>query len=126
MNTIQKLAQTLEAMQHCQNPAWMERHESRLACIMDGAPSGSGFDSGTTLENGTDGLGKPDKQRIVFATAFHHMDESGTYDGWTQHKVTIYPQFNGYDMHISGRNRNGIKDYIAGVFSAWLDSEFVE
>ena len=51
-------------------------------------PSGSGFDSGTTIDVG---LSTPEK--LVFQTSFHAMDEYGSYDGWTDHMVTAQPSF---------------------------------
>jgi hypothetical protein len=52
----------------------------------------------------------------VLETAFHHMTEYGYYDGWTEHTVRVYPEFDGFRMTISGRNRNDIKDYIYDTF----------
>lgn len=77
------------------------------------APSGSGFNNGTQLLTA-----KP--LRLEFGTAFHHMHENGYYDGWTQYKVIVTPSFNGFDLKVTGRDRNGIKDYIADVFYNWL------
>ena len=73
-------------------------------------PSGSGFDGATQIAD------RSTSAKIVLVTAFHHMNESGMYDGWTEHQVTILPAFDGFDISISGRNRNGIKDYIAEIF----------
>lgn len=82
------------------------------------APSGSGFDRGTTLNTDASAIGGRKPQRLVFDTAFHHMTEHGMYDGWTEHQVWVYPWFDGFDIRITGRNRNDIKDYIGDVFHA--------
>lgn len=79
------------------------------------APSGSGFDNGTQLL-------VAERKRLVFGTAYHHLDDSGYYTGWTEHKVVVTPRFGGFDLRVTGRNRNGIKDYIADVFTDWLDT----
>lgn len=72
-------------------------------------PSGSGFDCGTRVI-------LANEQKAIFQTDFHHMDDNGMYDGWTQHTVTARPVFGGISVHVSGRDRNGIKDYIAAEF----------
>lgn len=72
-------------------------------------PRGSGIDLGTTVV----GL---HKGAVVFSTSFHHMNEVGFYDGWTEHKITVTPTFDGMDIRISGKDRNGIKDYLHDVF----------
>src|SRR5690606_41537978 len=64
--------------------------------------------------------------KIVLRTSFHHMNESGFYDGWTEHIITVIPDLvNGFDLRISGRNKNDVKEYIADVFYEVLRSEFV-
>lgn len=79
-------------------------------------PSGSGIDLGCTIT-----VEKSDKNRIEILTAFHHMDEFGGYDGWTEHKVILTPNFqHGFDMRITGRNRNGIKEYLMDIFDTCL------
>lgn len=86
--------------------------------IMDCLPSGSGFDSGTELVSA-------DNTKIVFETGFHHMNENGFYTGWTNHLVYVKPSFIGeYDIRITGRNVNGIKEYIADVFHNVLSASF--
>ena len=83
------------------------------------APSGSGFDAGTTLNEE-----KSTQNRLVFDTAFHHMDDHGGYDGWTEHQVIVTPDLIvGFDVRVTGKNKRDIKDYIGDVFRAWLDEE---
>ena len=59
-----------------------------LERLTDFLPSGSGFDSGTTIDVG---LSTPEK--LVFHTSFHAMDSHGSYDGWTDHQITARPSF---------------------------------
>lgn len=92
--------------------------ENRHARIMQFLPHGSGFDKGTEIE-------ACDDKRIVFSTSFHHMDENGFYDGWTEHKVTIHASLTvEISVAVSGINKRGIKDYIADVFSELMYREF--
>lgn len=59
----------------------------------------------------------------MFETSVHHMNPDGYYDGWTEHTVTVTPSFIGrFDLKVSGRDRNGIKDYIAEVFGSVLSA----
>ena len=62
-----------------------------MACLdrlAEFLPSGSGFDSGTTLD-----VDQSSPEKLVFDTSFHAMNEYGYYDGWTDHTVTAQPSF---------------------------------
>lgn len=79
-------------------------------------PSGSGFDCGTSFDMNASTINK-----LVFVTSFHHMSEHGTYTNWTEHNVTVTPSFiGGFDIKVSGRNHNNIKDYIGDTFHTAL------
>jgi hypothetical protein len=87
--------------------------------VREHLPRGSGFDNGTTLnfdmsEKAGDPLACP--HLLVFDTSFHHMDDQGGYDGWTEHKVIVSPTFLGPVLRVTGRDRKGIKEYIADQF----------
>lgn len=106
---------------------WSEEHYNGMRqahgdvvarIIRDLAPSGSGFDNGTILDND-----KTRDNRLVFSTSFHHMNDVGMYDGWTKHEVIVYPTFYGYALRVTGRNRNNIKEHISEVFRNFLDTE---
>lgn len=127
---FRQIAETFAAMKRCESTLdtsaephsrenaehWREIHESRInQAVRDFLPSGSGFDSGTVFDFEDS---KPD--RLRFETSFHHMNENGFYDGWSEHVVTLRPSFSGFDLTISGRDRNGIKDYIAETFDSAL------
>lgn len=73
-------------------------------------PSGAGLDSGTSID-ATSTI-----DRIVLNTSFHHMNDAGYYDGWTDHKIIIKPEFDGLQISIGGRNRNQIKEYLHETF----------
>ena len=116
-----RLPSALTAMKNCSragNTEWLERWSDSIDAMMRHAPSGGGFDSGTTLDRD-----KTTDHKLVFDTAYHHMSEHGYYNGWTEHTVTVTPDFGGFDMKISGRDRNEIKDYIADCFDTFLTTE---
>lgn len=98
---------------------WIDKAQDELNSIMRNAPSGSGIDAGTKLceDRCTD-------QRLVFECGYHHMNEGGYYDGWTEHKVIITASLSmEFDLRITGRNRNQIKEYLGDVYHTWLNEE---
>ena len=106
------LADLVTARANCRKSAnneWLHRHGEKLTELCnDMLPSGSGIDNGTRLEEDA----CKDGARLVFTLSFHHMNDAGMYDGWTDHVATVTPSFQGIDIAISGRNRNDIKDYL--------------
>jgi hypothetical protein len=114
------LASTLQAYQNCEksdNIDWLYRHGETIDRLCrDYLPSGAGIDGGThfSREQST-------TRKLVFTTAFRHMNDAGRYDGWTDHTVTVTPAFDGIDIAIGGKDRNGIKDYIYDVFQTALE-----
>lgn len=119
MDVAQAIAIATQAAHNCAdtNNEWLDRWHDRLNYIERNClPSGSGFDSGTTIDREAS-----NDSRIVLNTSFHHMDDVGYYDGWSEHKVTIRGKITGwYIASISGRDRNGIKDYIADTLHSYL------
>lgn len=97
---------------------WKESAGIRAERINTLLPRGSGFDMGTRLLTAND-------TKIVFLTNFHHMDENGFYDGWTEHRVTVTPSLmGGVAIRVTGRDKRGIKAYILDVFNSFLNEEF--
>lgn len=123
MTVIEAIAQALQARATCEengNLQWHAIWSDRLDHIARNAlPSGSGVDSGTAI--GMDS--KPNAIKLY--TQFHHMDDSGCYAGWTEHTVTIRPAFIGrFDLTISGRDRNDIKNYLGELFDHALRADY--
>lgn len=85
-------------------------------------PSGSGIDSGTKI------IGqKCSPRRFVMVAEYHHMNESGMYDGWTSHTITVKAHlYWGFELTVGGRNRNDIKDYLYEVYDSCLREEVDE
>ena len=86
----------------------------------DHMPSGGGIDNGTTFDADVSRTSK-----LVFHISFHHMNDGGYYDGWTDHTITVTPTFGGIALHVSGRNRNDIKDYIHETFDIALSQRVI-
>lgn len=119
MNT-KSLAQTMfdlqVAIDNCEradNREWLARHRANLFALCKLLPSGSGIDNGTKLVRVRT---QPGAELIELETSFHHMNEQGSYDGWTEHTVRVRPSFSGLNITISGRDRNEIKEYLHDVF----------
>lgn len=118
-----QVARTLQALKDCQNPKddnddcvydWETKLDAILQkLINENLPSGSGFDAGVwLLEKETT------PERLVFQADFHHINNSRWGNGWTCHKIIITPSLQfGFNVKVTGRNRNGIKDYITEVFA---------
>lgn len=120
-----RLAQLLVAIDNCQrngNDEWLRRHTDAMrALVREHMPSGSGFDNGTKLDPA-----RSSGEKLVFETSFHHMNESGSYDGWTHHEVFVTPSLGfEFKLRVTGRNRNEIKDLIAESFHVALSREVV-
>ena len=112
-NLINAIHTAIMAMKKCNetnNPyaeIWMEK----LGQYEKTLPSGSGIDNGTSID-----LDKSTDNKIVLHTAFHHMDEYGYYEVWSQHDIIVTPVFGGIDIRITGKDRNMIKEYLSDVF----------
>lgn len=115
---VQQFAVAFVAMGNCQRSGneWGARWAERLKELSrEHLPSGSGFDSGNHFIAEES---RPD--RLIFATSFHHMNDSGFYDDWTNHRVIVTPEFGGFGLKVTGRDKRGIKEYIADSFHAAL------
>jgi hypothetical protein len=122
----QILAGLVQARHNCQvsrNDEWFFKHGLRAqALVKRFLPSGSGWDNGTTLD-----LDRSSGEKLVFTGAFHHMNEHGFYDAWTDHTVTVTGSLlSGINLQISGRNRNQIKDYLHDMFDVALSHTYDE
>ena len=118
MKTYHKLSRAIGALARCEacgNTQWAEKWQAALDEIVSELPKGGGFDAGTKIDE------KSTPERIVFNTAFHHMNETGMYDGWTEHSVILTASLEmGYRLKVTGRDRNDIKSYIHECFGSVL------
>jgi len=124
MKLYQKIANTLCAIENClknENTIALDNHYEVIERIeKELLPSGSGFDSGTTIN-----LIESERNRIVLNTSYYHMDESGGYTDWTDHTVTIWPDLVfDFDFAISGEDRAGFFEYMEEMFQQILMQEY--
>lgn len=115
-NVAQELSTKAMAIHNCQKSGhkeWEQIHADDIKWLIEQfMPSGSGFDSGTKMD-----ITQSNDKRLQFYTSFHHINENGMYDGWTEHSVVVAATFQGFDINISGRNKNDIKEFILDCFA---------
>ena len=87
---------------------------SRLSSLL---PSGSGIDSGCTIDEE-----KSTGNKIVIHSAFLHMNENGFYCGWSKFDIIVTPAlFRDFNLKIVGRKAiypafSYTKEYLYDVF----------
>ena len=128
MKLYQKLAQTFQAWLNCHdsgNNDWLARHEETIEeLVKEHMPSGSGFDSGTRFV-----FISSQPEKLVFSSAYHHMNENGYYDGWSEFDIIVTPSLtSGFDVRLRSkgpfpRKYADTKDYILETFQEILDKE---
>ena len=118
----QAIASAVYARSRCAQTGytdWEKKHEDYvIGLVSDYMPRGLGFDVGTQLN-----WSRSSDKKLVFDTEYHHMNDNGMYDGWTEHTVIVKPSFDGIDLRITGRDRDGFKDYAANVFYEALNQD---
>lgn len=98
------------------NEEYMGVCEDRLYKLEQMLPSGSGIDSGCKID-----VENSSSDKVVILFSWHHMDENGYYDGWTDHKLIVKPKlWNNFDVRITGRDRNYLKEYLYDLFDSAL------
>ena len=110
----------IESCKKSNNTEWLDKHTEKLIELEKNLPSGSGIDCGSKID--TRDL-KANQFKLTLS--FHHMDENGFYDGWTDHVITVRPSFGGIDLTISGKNKNGIKEYLLDTYYYALTQEVI-
>jgi hypothetical protein len=109
----------LIAIENCRasgNEEWKKRHADRIIeLVRQYMPSGSEWE----ITRFDFRMSLPDK--LVFRGSYHHMNDAGSYDGWTDHDVIVQPSlFHGFTLKITGRDRNGVKDDLHDRFDLAL------
>lgn len=119
------IAGTIDAYKRCKTDPnradWASKHFEALGIMARNClPSGSGIDCGTKID-----IDASTTDKIVLIVEFHHMDDNGMYAGWTSHKVIITASLvSDFDVRITGRDRNGIKDYLSDTYQYTLSEVF--
>lgn len=112
------LAMIIQARINCikdENTIWIQTHEETLLELSQHLPHGSGIESAIDVSNSL-----PNK--IILNVSYHHMNENGYYDGYTYHIIKITPDLSsGFNLSISGKNRNDIKEYLYECFYTSLN-----
>jgi len=115
------IAGKLIAIENCEilgNWEWRDRHTDDILKVVRNGPSGSGWDCGTSFDKD-----RSSPNKLVFFGSYHHMNEMGSYDGWTEHQIIVTPYlFDGISLRITGRNRNYVKEHLHETFYFWLKS----
>lgn len=111
---LSRFSRTFQALQNSKktnNEEWIKKHSDSIDEMLEALPHGSGIDQGVQFdfENSSD-------SKLIFTLSFHHMDDNGYYDGWTDHKLIVTPTFGGFNIRITGRDKREIKEYLAQLF----------
>jgi hypothetical protein len=97
------------------NDAYLDECESRLHKLQEMLPSGSGIDCGCEID-----VANSSSKKVVITFSFHHMNEDGYYDGWTDHKLIVTPRlWPAFSLRITGEDLD-IKDYLYDLFDSVL------
>ena len=115
VSLLQAFVQALGAWRRCKGgqgtPGCEERWDDYIYLLERKLPHGSGLDAKVEFVRE-----KCNSRRVVITADFHHMDSNGYYAGWTDHEIIVTATHDGPDIRVTGRNRNGIKDYLAKIF----------
>ena len=122
MKNYQRIASLLQAVENCErmnNNEWKHKHIEHIEDMCNNGPSGGGIDSGTEFN-----WDKSSPYKLFFIVDFHHMNDAGYYDGWTNHEVIVTPDLAmEINLRITGKDRNYIKDYLYDVYHHWLTQD---
>ena len=55
-------------------------------------------------------------KKIVIGFSYQHYNDNGYHEGYTNHECRITAKFDDFNIYISGRNKNDIKDYLHELF----------
>jgi hypothetical protein len=112
---LSQFARTFQAYLNCKktgNTEWEHAHMDVLNGMCELLPHGSGLDGKMEFQPENS---HPEK--LCFFFEFHHIDENGYYCGWTEHNLFVTPSLQyGFELRITGRNKNDIKDYLYDLF----------
>ena len=113
---VKELASKLTAYKNCQkvnNLDWEFKHKDAIELMLYNLPSGSGLDNGVKFD-----WNNSNADKLVFTFSYHHLNENGYYEGWTDHKLIITPSLAfGIKMNITGKDKNQVKEYLYDTFN---------
>jgi len=126
----QEFAKCLGAWKACcemvpRNHEWEPRWDKRIKDLVDGMPHGSGIDGEWVFDRENSG-----NDELNFYCSYHHMDEYGGYDGWTDFKARVWPDLQfGFRLRIVGpfpKKYSDTRDYLHEVIDCYLNEEVGE
>lgn len=114
MKLYTELARTIGAFKRCDDAnEWKGRWKEYISELVEEYfPSGSGFDSGCTLD-----LDASSEEKLIILAPFHAMDSNGYYAGWVNYRIAVRASLAfGVSISIQGPSHDSLKDYIADTF----------
>lgn len=116
---ISEIATAVRALDNCiksGNTEWAYRWDQYLSAIeREYLPSGSGFDSGCTVD-----VEHSNARSIVINAPFHVMNNHGYYTGWRPIRVRVTPTFDGIAIRVTNAKSSDLADYVFDVFDVAL------
>lgn len=104
------------------NDDFKEVCEDRIYELEQKLPHGAGLNSGCKID-----VQNSSSDKVIIHFKYHHMNENGFYCGWTQHSMVVKPKlWNDFDLKISGKNKNLIKEYLYDLFNDTLKEMYDE
>jgi hypothetical protein len=107
------------------NEEWREVFAKDAKNLVDMLPHGSGIDGDTKID-----WDRSMGDNIVINASYHHMDDSGTYDGWTDFSVVVKPSLQyGLDVTVRGkfpRKYADTRDYLIETFQCALSARVTQ
>jgi hypothetical protein len=93
-----KIASSCQARHNCiasKNHNWESIHTDKIESYNDLLPSGSGIDSGSTID-----IESSNQDQVIITADYHAMNDVGMYSGWFGFKITVTPAFHGINIDI--------------------------
>lgn len=114
-----ELSSLIQARNTCNtsnNQEWFKKHTETIHRLTTAhLPQGWSIELDRAIGTGTELVSHADK--LVFEGSYHHMNDVGYWDGWTDHIIVLTPSLlSDFNLRISGRNRNEIKDFLHDIF----------
>ena len=121
MELYQELASLLK-WRKTVNEEYQKQLEDKLDILTNYLPSGSGFDDGSVVD-----VNKSNNNKIIIHSAYHHLDNNGFYDGWSNFSIIIKPDLMfGFTLTLIGNTTIrkyfdcDFRNYVIDIFSDTL------
>lgn len=136
---IQEIAARIVAIRNCAssgNVEWERKHGDVIKHIeREHLPSGSGFDSGCTVDVDRSFPAGKVMPFIEIDAPYHAMNEHGYYIGWVDLRIRVRPVFDGIDLRITAQHdfppedeydTEGLVEYAEELFMQVLTEPYEE